>query len=131
MINFKILLFLLFGFNISFGHAQNRYDTPNTQSQNTYGISNGWYNATVEYSNYSTGTNATYSLKVKVESNNVVAIDFGNGGSIHNGFNSEGYIWSGGYLTFDKDYNGAITAAKASVSTSDNNGMRYYKIRIE
>ena len=29
-------------------------------------IDDGWYEATVNYSNYKTGTNATYTLNVKV-----------------------------------------------------------------
>lgn len=94
-------------------------------------LDNGWYNATVHYSNYSTGTNATYTLSVKVEYDNVTNIDFGNGGSVHTGYNNEGYVYSGGYLSFEKDFSGNIKAANTTVTVSDNNGMRYYKIRIE
>ena len=94
-------------------------------------LEDGWYSAKVQYSNYSTGTNATYTLNVKVEYDKISNIDFGNGGSVHSGFNNEGYIYSGGYLTFEKDFSGNITAATATVTVSDNNGMRYYKIRIE
>ena len=54
------------------------------------GIENGWYQATVQYNNYKTGTNSTYTLNVKVEYNNVTVIDFGNGGSVHTGYNNEG-----------------------------------------
>jgi len=95
------------------------------------GIEDGWYRATIKYTNYSTGTNSTYSLNVKVEYGKVSRIDFGNGGSVHSGYNNEGYIYSGGYLSFEKDYNGNIIAATTTVTISDANGIRYFKVRIE
>lgn len=94
-------------------------------------IDDGWYEATVNYSNYKTETNATYTLNVKVEYGVVAKIDFGNGGSVHSGYNNEGYIYSGGYLSFEKNYNGDIVAATTTVTISDGNGMRYFKIRIQ
>lgn len=118
------LLFILFISSRSFAIEVSQFNYLST-------LVNGWYNATVQYSNYSTGTNAKYTLSVKVEYDNVISIDFGNGGSVHTGFNNEGYIYSGGYLTFEKDFNGNITAASTTVTVSDNNGLRYYKIRIE
>jgi len=102
--------------------------------ENTYNygdIGDGWYRANVRYTNYSTGTNATYSLKVYVEYGRVTKIDFGNGGSVHSGYNNEGYFYSGGNLNYDTDYNGNIVAATATVTISDDNGMRYFKIIIE
>jgi len=63
-------------------------------------ISNGWYNATVKYYNPNTDTQSTYSLSVRVENDAVTAIDFGNGGSVHSGYNNSGYSYSGGRLTF-------------------------------
>ena len=101
-------------------------------SPNPYGISDGWYNATVEYYNSSTYKRETYTLSVKVESNSVTAIDFGNGGSVHSGYNNSGYMWAGGYLSFQKDYStGNIKSATANVSVSDSNGMRTFDITIE
>jgi len=94
-------------------------------------LEDGWYASTVQYSNYSTGTNARYTLNVKVEYDKITNIDFGNGGSVHSGFNNEGYIYSGGFLIVEKDFAGNIVAATAAVTVSDDNGMRYYKIRIE
>ena len=96
-----------------------------------YGIKDGWYEAIVGYSNYNTGTNSNYKLNVKVEYNSVTIIDFGNGGSVHSGINNEGYLYTGGYLSFEKDSEGNIIVATTNVSVSDNNGMRYFKIRIE
>ena len=106
-------------FNLSFV-----YPTP-------YGISDGWYTAKVEYYNSATFKRATYTLNVKVEFNTITAIDFGNGGSVHSGINNSGYMWSGGYLSFQKDYStGNIISATAYVSVSDSNGMRTFDITI-
>ena len=93
-------------------------------------IDNGWYEATIKYSNYSTGTNATYTLNVKVEYNHVVAIDFGDGASVHSGYNSHGYSYSGGFLSFDSDYDGNIVGASTTVNVIDSNGTRVFKIYI-
>jgi len=93
-------------------------------------ISDGWYNSTVSYHNYNTGTESKYTLDVKVESDRVVKIDFGNGGSVHTGFNNEGYTYTGGFFTFEKDFYGNITAATASVSITNASGTRTYKVRI-
>ena len=95
------------------------------------GIEDGWYKATVQYTNYSTGTNSNYTLKVYVQYDTVIKIDFGNGGSVHTGYNNEGYIYGGGTLSFETGYDGNITAATTTVTISDNNGLRYFKIRIE
>ena len=109
----------------------NVYSTPVDTKQHVYGIKDGWYSAKVQYTNYNTGTNATYTLKVYVQYNSVIKIDFGNGGSVHSGYNNEGYIYSGGSLYFETDRNGNITAATSTVTISDNSGIRYFKIRIE
>src|ERR1017187_3117113 len=77
----------------------------------SYGIEDGWYKATVKYDNYSTGTHSTYTLGVKVQYERVVAIDFGNGGSVHSGINNEGYLYSGGSLNTETDYNGNVSSA--------------------
>jgi len=102
-----------------------------TNSVSSYGIPDGWYKANVVYYNYNTGTQATYTLKVLVSYGSVTTIDFGNGGSVHSGYNNEGYVYSGGYLSYQTDYStGQITSASASVSISDNNGTRTFNITI-
>jgi hypothetical protein len=88
------------------------------------GIEDGWYQATVGYSNYS------YTLNVKVEDNTVTEIDFGNGGSIHSGQNSSEYTYSGGSLSFGIDSNGKITSGNASISVDDENGTKTFSIFI-
>ncbi len=97
-----------------------------------YGIDNGWYASTVDYTNYGNGTYATYSLAVYVEYNRVTVIDFGNGGSVHSGINNEGYYYSGGYLNFEYQYGTMnIVAATTTVTVMQDGSSRYYKIRIE
>lgn len=94
-------------------------------------IENGWYEAMVAYNNPKTYQRSNYRLSVKVENNRVTAIDFGNGGSVHTGYNNSGYSYYGGNLTIQKDFNGRITSATAKVSVSDTNGVRYYDITIQ
>jgi hypothetical protein len=73
-------------------------------------LENGVYSATVKYYNSSTGTHSTYTLDVEVESNRVVAIDFGNGASVHTGFNNSGYNYSGGDLKVEIVNNKPVSA---------------------
>lgn len=100
--------------------------------RSSFGIKDGWYVATVQYTNYATYTNATYSLNVYVEYNKVSTIDFGNGGSVHDGYNNEGYTYSGGYLNYQYQYGTMnIISATTSVTVYDKNGTRSYRITIE
>ena len=93
-------------------------------------IENGRYEATVYYSS-TTGQKSTYELIVTVMNDAVTAIHFGNGGSVHSGFNNEGYIYSGGNLTFSRDYKGNITGASTTVKISYYNGtIQYFKIQL-
>jgi hypothetical protein len=95
------------------------------------GIKDGWYSATVKYSNYKTYTNSTYTLDVQVQYNSVTKIDFGNGGSIHSGYNNSGYTYSGGYLSFERDFNQNIVAATTTITVYDNGNTKTYNVRIE
>lgn len=98
---------------------------------NSYRIDDGWYAANIKYTNYATSSNANYRLKVKVDYDRVTLISFGNGGSVHTGLNNEGYLYTGGNLSEERDYNGNIIALTTTVNISDRNGMRIFKIRIE
>jgi len=93
-------------------------------------IDDGWYKSSVNYSNYSTGTYAKYTLNVKVEYDRVVAIDFGNDGSVHSGCNDEDYTYSGGYLTLYDYYGTNYAEASVTVYTSDGSTL-IFKITIE
>jgi hypothetical protein len=95
-------------------------------------LENGWYKATVDYFNYATGHMVEYILNVYVESNRVTKIDFGNGGSVHNGYNSSGYYYEGGRLKFQLNFSNQIIKATTTVTISMANGdIREYTITIK
>lgn len=94
-------------------------------------LEDGWYIARIKYQNFSTGTISNYRLKVKVQYNRVIRIDFGNGGSVHTGVNSDGYLYTGGQLSRETDYRGNIVAYTTKVTITDRNGMRTFAITIE
>lgn len=81
-------------------------------------LRDGKYNATVKYVSH-TGYEATYSVVVSVKNDRVVAIYFSNGGSVHNGYNSEGYSYNGGKLSPVRDYGGKFVAMKGKVLISE------------
>lgn len=93
---------------------------------NQNAIENGWYEATIQYSSH-TGHRATYILNVKVEQLCVVAIDFGNGGSVHKGPNNSGYYYQGGGLYFSRDMYGNVVSASTTVyiKYSDGDWQRF------
>jgi len=93
-------------------------------------LPDGRYYAIVEYYNYATYTRATYKLILEVRFASVVSIDFGNGGSVHSGYNSEGYYYTGGMLYPQTDYNGNIISFNGTVTVKDNNSIRTFQIVI-
>ena len=93
----------------------------NYKVETTNVLKAGGYNATVYYKS-STGQKSTYTLNVQVSNDAVIAINFGNGGSVHTGYNNEGYSYSGGSLSFSQDYNGNITGASTTVQIRYSNG---------
>lgn len=106
------------------------------QSQTTYesNIENGWYAATLNYTNYTTYTSSTYTLNVYVNADRVTVITFGNGGTVHIGTNNEGYIYTGGYLDFVEDDTGDLTEASTTVSVtylSSSTVSKKFEILIE
>ena len=85
-------------------------------------IENGKYEAVIYYSS-TTGQKSTYELVVTVTNDVVTAIHFGNGGSVHSGFNNEGYTYSGGH--------GNITGASTTVKVTYPNGTtQYFQIEL-
>ena len=111
----SLILFSSFNSVAKNNEVRIQYDTP-VISINS--IDNGWYVATVSYYNSKTFHRATYTLNVYVEYNNVTKIDFGDGGSVHSGYNNSGYMYSGGYLSINKDYSGNIQSATTNVTVS-------------
>jgi len=127
-----LILGVLISFLLTSVSANNETKTFVVSKSNiSMGIKDGTYEATVTYTNFNTGTSNKYILDVKVEYNRVVKIDFGNGGSIHSGYNNENYVYSGGYLFFETDFNGNIKAATTTVTISDQSGIKNYSVRIE
>ena len=66
----------------------------------------------------------------KVESDRVVAIDFGNGGSVHSGYNNSGYYYTGGDLTFQYDYDRNIVGATTRVTVQRSSTYLTYDVEI-
>lgn len=126
-----VLLFLLLFINVTSQSlsvkSSNVYDSFLFES----GIEDGWYEVTVDYTNFKTGTIATYTLTVGVVNESVEIIEFGKGGSVYSGYNHEGYVYSGGELEYETDSNGNIVAATTTVTVSDHNGIRTFEISIE
>lgn len=84
-------------------------------------LKNSNYEATVYYSS-STGHKAKYNLIVTVSDDRIVTIHFGNEGSVHTGYNNEGYLYSGGELKFSINQQGEITGASTIVHVRYSNG---------
>lgn len=109
------------------------YFTSNTSSRQfvSYNqIENGKYEAVIYYSS-TTGQKSAYELVVTVTNDIVTAIHFGNGGSVHSGFNNEGYTYSGGHLSFSRDHHGNITGASTTVKVTYPNGTtQYFQIEL-
>lgn len=81
----------------------------------------GWIGATIQYTS-NTGHKATYTLNVAIQDNRVVAIDFGNGGSVHAGQNNSGYIYQGGELYMSQDMYGNVTSMYTTVRITYQDG---------
>lgn len=93
-------------------------------------IENGNYEATVYYSS-STGQKSTYTLVVTVFNDAVTKINFGNNGSIHSGYNNEGYSYSGGSLSFSRNSKGEVTGASTLIRVKYPNGtVAQFQIEI-
>ena len=115
-----------------FGATAKRPDVTFVTYDSVYAttIGNGNYKANVNYSS-STGQRSTYQLIVTVKNDAVVAINFGNGGYVHDGYNNEGYTYSGGTLTFTTDYEGNIVRASTLVVVRYPNGtVQQFNISI-
>ena len=113
----KVILIVTFLLPLIFneGALSNQPNVQYYEVEKLNGIEDGWYKATVEYYHYGTGTRSTYTLNVEVEYDKVVTIDFGDG-SVHSGYNNSGYTYTGGFLSYRKDYDGNITEATTRVS---------------
>lgn len=95
-------------------------------------VPNGRYTATVEFKNPKTHKVERYKMQVMVESDRIVMIDFGNGESVHAGYNNTGYNYSGGRLKFEWDWSAnVITVASGTVRVIQKSGdVIRFKVRI-
>lgn len=93
-------------------------------------LENGWYDAEVTYYNPRTETKSIYDLDVKIHNDRVVAISFGEEGSIHTGDNNSGYSYSGGDLTFYKNKTGKIVSADTTVKIYTKAGYNYFNVEL-
>lgn len=79
----------------------------------------------------STGHEARYILDVRIKNDNVTAIYFDNGGSLHNGWNNSDYSWSGGGIMWDTDYYGNIISGHAIIQISYQRGRwQLFTVRL-
>lgn len=123
----KTLLFVLLATSLLATSSAHPLATPAPSTAiNRNSIDDGWYSAIVKYMNPGTYTTSRYRLNVKVQYDRVVAIDFGNGGTLHAGMNNEGYLYTGG--TLSTDYSSDVTA---TVSVSQGTQLLYYNITLE
>lgn len=102
------------------------YRAPSSQT-----LEDGWYSATVNYVNTGTSHKAKYTLKVKVVSDRVTIIDFGDG-YIHSGTNNSGYYYNGGSLEFTRNYDGELVSAITKVTITDSDiGDKVFYISLD
>lgn len=120
-----ILLVLNFSLSTSVLLSQNFRRAEYSMDDSSSGplVQDGWYNATVDYENTTTHTNATYTLEIGVKSGKVVIIKFPKGGSVHSGNNNEGYRWQGGGI--NSNYN----SWSSIVTVSDSDGTSWFTIK--
>lgn len=75
--------------------------TSDTNEDGNY--SDDTYCAEVQYHNPNTGTQSSYTLTVKVESNEIVEVDFPNGGKLDSDNFSNAVVDGNGHSTFTSD----------------------------
>jgi len=109
-------LVFLFISVIGCGNSTNNQSGIEGQTEN--GFEDGTYCADVEYYNSNTGTNSTYSLEVEIYSNQVIQINWGNGGWLDEDHFTAEELDSDGSCSFTSDqgydYNVSITGRECS-----------------
>jgi hypothetical protein len=86
-------------------------------------VKDGWYNASVQYRDSRVRGPQFYKLNVRIESDRIVAIDLGNGETVHAGANNSGYTYSGGRITTEKDWTtGRVMLVKSIVKVVAKDG---------
>ena len=94
-------------------------------------LPDGQYYGNVDYFNYASSISATYSdLKLRVREGIVRVIYLSNGGILHDGINSDGYLYTGGQLKVNKDKRSGTLEYTAQVSISNGTNIYSYNITI-
>ncbi len=84
-------------------YRQSMYSSENEGEHSDEKYSDDTYCATIEYFNPNTGTQSSYTLTVIVESNEVVQINFPNGGRLDNSHFSGAKLEEDGTTSFESD----------------------------
>lgn len=93
-------------------------------------LDDGIYSMKVDYES-NTGHKATYVLDVTIRRDNVVRIDFGNGGCVHQGPNNSNYTWYGGGIRWLLDFEGNIQGGLSTIQVNGPDGQwQLFTIRI-
>lgn len=107
-----------------------RFDTTQRNLRQVI-LDDGIYELVVDYES-NTSHRARYVLEVRIQNDNVTAIYFDNGGSVHSGWNNSGYIWSGGGIRWNTDYYGDITSGYAVIQvTYQGGGWQLFTVRLQ
>ena len=94
-------------------------------------LDDGIYELVVDYESH-TSHRTRYVLEVRIQNDNVTAIYFDNGGSVHSGWNNSGYSWSGGGIRWNTDYYGNITSGYAVIQvTYQGGGWQLFTVRLQ
>lgn len=94
-------------------------------------LDDGIYELVVDCESH-TSHRARYILEVRIQNDNVTAIYFDNGGSVHSGWNNSGYSWSGGGIRWSTDYYGNITSGYAVIQvTYQGGGWQLFTVRLQ
>lgn len=104
----------------------------NVTSRNLFEVilDDGIYEVQVEYQSH-TQHRAVYKLMVKIQNDNITQIYFGDGGSVHTGYNNSGYTWRGGGIQWTRNWDGTIIGGKAVIQiTYTNSGWQLFTIRF-
>jgi hypothetical protein len=94
-------------------------------------LPDGQYFADVSYFRYPDNISAQYNLKLRVKDGIVRVLHLNNGGVVHDGINSEGYLYTGGQVKVKKNKHTGKLEYTALVSISSAGVISTFTINIE
>jgi hypothetical protein len=123
----KVILVILLISGVS---CLKSYGTPlHTDTLKT--LPDGQYFADVNYFRYPDNISAEYNLKLRVRDGIVRVIHLNNGGIVHDGINSESYLYTGGIINVKKNKRTGKLEYSALVTISSSGTISTYTINIE